>query len=454
MLNYLIDQVCHRLMEKLDFSHETVTYYELTQSHGEETISRIFTERFEKQFTDECQRIAVQGGAFDYSADAVQRQLRQLINELKKHLRFTRKQTEAIIREVLQMKMEFIIRPLTTAEKELFQAQTARTVEEIATFIRRFGVFRYYSDALANYASSKSITHLTQGQFRMLLTDINLSLFPIEKTENILKLCGQIMNNMNELTGQTSDSLPVDLLIEAFDDRSMTDAKEAMLIEQKLENLNITLYGLRQVLNRFQILKEKRATVPESKPQASPVGEKATPIASKDTPLQQEPSSKKTAISTVQKEDSGELIDINRVIEETTTRTRSSAITPVAEPPREEEIDREITGEFIREELVPKFNDETKTVKILNLKEAEVLVPVETLMTPKDEKIFMKKIFQQDESLFRNFIQRINTAKRWKHAMKEIDELLHHQHIDPFCREAVRLSDIVYQRYYPPEENS
>ncbi len=456
MLSILVDNLCRQLLQKIGSAGERFSYFELTHHDTDEVIGKIFLWRYEPVFIREKERIESGPKEFAFQADHVQKGIAQYLNELKKAWVFSRKEVESILHDALMVRINYIIKPLDTAEQLLFSGCEARNVGEIVQCMKDFEKYRYYPDALNKYASAKNMTHLTKGQFRLLITEINQSLFGKGQLENILKVCGLIMKEINDLRGQTEPTLSIDLYMEAFRDRSIRDFEVALNIEKELGNQEINLYGLRQVLSRFLILKEKK-TVPDMTPgetegMQAVMPPKTEAIFPKSVPETESEKSNKSG-PVKKDEDSGELIDINEVL--LSEKARTTGIHPEPPPAKEpsEEIDREVTGEFIREELVPKFSDDTKSVKILNLKEAEILEPLETLITPKDEKIFMKKIFGGNDTLYGEFIHRINSARRWKHSMTVIDEVLNRQKIDPYCREAIRLSDIVYQRYYPPAEN-
>ncbi len=453
MLSSLVDLLCRDLLDKTGFSGDRVSYFDLTRPDADDVVSKIFQQRYETLFSEEKKRLESGTKGFAYDSPTIQKAIQQYLTELKKSRVFTREEVRVELRAALEARMNYIIKPLETTENLMFAQSGARAVEEIVGCMKEFGKYRYYPDALQKYATAKSMSHLTRGQFRMLITEINQSLFNKDNLDNILKVCGLIMKEINDLRGQSSQTLPTELLMEAFRDRSLHDFEVALNIEKELGNEEINIYGLRQALSRFMIIKEKAPGAETQESAGKPAKEAHVAPPASVTVKPDDRSVTQNTATPKKDEDSGELIDFNQVLRSHTAETKTGKTTPVQPVAVSEEIDREVTGEFIREELAHKFTDETKSVKILNLKEAEVLEPVETLITPKDEKIFLKKIFNGNKSQYDGFISRINALKRWKHAMKDIDEVLYGQKVDPFSREAVRLSDIVYQRYYPPEEN-
>ncbi len=454
--------VCAQLMEKLG-GKDQWSYFELTRPSTDEPLRRVFLQFHEEMFVREKKRLLASPDGFPvaYTSDAVLKQLDLLIDELKRQVIIKRRDVEGILRETILRQIQFIVMPLTTVENLLFREASARTVMDIIATFREFEKYRYYPDALEKYASAKGIAHLTKGQMRLLVTEINQSLFGPDGLENVLKVSGLIMKEICDLQGRATTSIDIRLLMMAFADRSLRDFEVALNIEKELGNEEINLYGLRQVLNRFALLKTKKGGVP------SPVAETMTQEPPKPTVVEKTKDTTGVIIDKVLKEDeSGEIIDIHEIIGQTkkdpttrelkppTSETKKPPV-PSAEkaPPEMAVIPDDVTGEFIKEELVEGFSDDTAAIKLLALREADRLAPMESLITEKDEKIFMKKIFFDDRADYRGFVNHLNRTKTWKEAINVLDEKLYGNKVDPYCKEAIRFSDIVYARFYPPEKN-
>lgn len=74
--------------------------------------------------------------------------------------------------------------------------------------------------------------------------------------------------------------------------------------------------------------------------------------------------------------------------------------------------------------------------------------PLRSLINNKERKIFMKKLFNNDRGAYHAFIDRLEAIERWKEAKGVIDAELARRQISPFCREAMRLGDLVFSRYF------
>ncbi len=458
ILDRVAQSVCAQLLRKLDGSGDSWSYFDLTRPSVDPMLRKVFTLRYEELFVTERRRL-VQGApdaALRYESEAVTKQVTSLIDELKRNLMVEKRDVESLLFETVLGQVRFIVMPLKTVEEGLYAENAARSVSDIVSRFRSFDKYRYYPDALEKYAHAKSIQHLTRGQLHLLITEINQSLFGTDGLENVLKVSGLIMKELNDLQGRASGDIEIPVLMMAFADRSLRDFEVALNIEKELGKERINAYGLRQVLNRFALLKEKKGVPPpppvsSEEPASARAEEKRKPKDTTDVIID----------GVLQRDESGELIDLHQVLsqqgrnaplDEAPADEPMLAESPEGEPaPSPLEPPSDVTGEFIREELVESFSDDTAAIKLLALKQADRLVSIETLISDKDEKIFLKRIFMEDVADYRGFLKHLNRTKTWKEAINVLDDKLYSNKVDPYCKEAIRLSDIVYTRFYPPE---
>lgn len=80
------------------------------------------------------------------------------------------------------------------------------------------------------------------------------------------------------------------------------------------------------------------------------------------------------------------------------------------------------------------------------------LSPLANLITSieeSDRKKFAKKIFRQDESSLATALDVMTGIATWKEASKYIDEIFIRNNIDPYSSEAVKFTEVVFQRFHP-----
>ncbi len=452
MFEAIVEKICEQVREKINPSQTSWSYYDLTGKAADDIVKKIFTARYESIFQAEKGRILESPASMFLNYDKATKPLDQLLDELKRNLIFSKDEFQDIIKNTLSERLRYLAEPLLTMESILFSDGDSCEVGEVIARFREFEKFRYYPDALEKFTKAKGITHFNKFQFRLLINEINQSLFGQAVLENILKLCGLIIKEINDFRGKAGNTIEIDILIRAFKDRALRDFETAIKIEKELGNSEINLYGLRQVLQRFIMLKEKKSG---DRTTATKVIPAEAPIQT----IQEEPS--------VPKEDTGELIDIKEIFSKQPVREKTDELRPITQERTSETITissinktmtikfapdkaEEVTGQFAKQDLNKGFSDDTQAIRIKDIKESDNLVLLQTVITPKDEQIFIKAIFGDIEK-YQQFINQINRVRSWKEAILVVDDILHDQKIDPFSKEAVRLSDLIYARYYPPE---
>lgn len=73
---------------------------------------------------------------------------------------------------------------------------------------------------------------------------------------------------------------------------------------------------------------------------------------------------------------------------------------------------------------------------------------IQEYLSRRDKKRFIKKIWKKDERQFLRFIEKVDKLDRWRDAKQIIDWELERHHVDFYSKEAVRLGDIVFAKYF------
>jgi hypothetical protein len=66
----------------------------------------------------------------------------------------------------------------------------------------------------------------------------------------------------------------------------------------------------------------------------------------------------------------------------------------------------------------------------------------------KSRRDFIKKIFHKDLDAYLAFIEQIEEMQTWKEAKAFLDREFQQRKVNPYSKEAVRLSDMVFSRYF------
>ena len=66
----------------------------------------------------------------------------------------------------------------------------------------------------------------------------------------------------------------------------------------------------------------------------------------------------------------------------------------------------------------------------------------------KDKKTFVRKIFRKNEIAFKDFLVRVDKVSKWRDAKQLIDWEMEKRQVDPYSKEAVRLGDLVFAKFF------
>lgn len=77
------------------------------------------------------------------------------------------------------------------------------------------------------------------------------------------------------------------------------------------------------------------------------------------------------------------------------------------------------------------------------------LVEIDHIITARERKRIIKKIFRNDWEDYRRITNLINLIPSWKAAFKLLELCFKERGVDPYSKEAQVFSNIVYHRYYP-----
>ena len=125
----------------------------------------------------------------------------------------------------------------------------------------------------------------------------------------------------------------------------------------------------------------------------------------------------------------------------------------IAQEPKTEEV----IAEPAKKQVPPRITfggvEEDEGVFFIHRRNIEKQPPgpypsLRSLISHKERKIFIKKLFEKDKGDYHEFIDKLEETDKWKEAKLIIDEELNQRQLSPFCREAVRLGDLVFSRYF------
>jgi hypothetical protein len=66
-----------------------------------------------------------------------------------------------------------------------------------------------------------------------------------------------------------------------------------------------------------------------------------------------------------------------------------------------------------------------------------------------DSRKFIRKLFNEDELAFQSKLRALNHVATWREASKVIDEIFIDNDVDPYCSEAEKFIEVIFEQYHP-----
>lgn len=386
------------------------------------SIKHFFDQEVELWIREEAEKFS-SSERFDYQTPEVQVLIDKIFDVLKQTATFHINQFNRLLERAIKLEANYLIHPHQTLTQFLFKDHNVVSTIDVYDMLKYFDKFQYYKDALTNYFNLKYLRQISQSQFEELIRGIDQQVFAKNPVETVLQTVKTINNFVNEGRSASADTLDLKMLLMILKDRNLDDF--AALIERQGEEGRgeISIAELEQILRSGKTLRQLRKARAE---------EKVT--------LQE--------IADIEKEKPKVEVESISVSEEV-------QMPVVAEPEAEEEEYEEEEEEQPVAAAPSQAGRASAAEQLADLvgqkMRGDHLEDINRLISPKQRKKFIKKIFNKKEAQFLEFLNLMNNTPTWKHASNLIDSYFYQQGINPYSKEALEFSDLVYNRYFPKD---
>jgi len=102
----------------------------------------------------------------------------------------------------------------------------------------------------------------------------------------------------------------------------------------------------------------------------------------------------------------------------------------------------------------PKTNAAEQLADLVTSKlQTKTLEDLNQLISEKNRKKFVKKLFDKNESKYSEFVRYLDKISTWRNASAAIEDYFHQAGIYHYDRDALEFTDLVYNRYFPVEKD-
>lgn len=487
MLDEIIDVFIERIRKKVltDDKMTNVPLTYLMTLDIPQSIKHFFDQEVELWIREEEEKFT-SSDRFNYDLPEIRVLIDQIFDLLKQTAQFNLPKFNQLLERAVKLQMNFVIEPHRTLTQFLFKDRPIISTIEIYDTLKYFFQFEYYKEAISEYFNTKYLKTISQEQFVELLNKIDEKVFVENRVEMTLKALKTIMNFLSEAQGIKVISLPVDVLYAALRDRNLNDLmdkieqaqKEIQLNELSFDMVESILFGRltqpeeapeeKVEFDQIESLEDEAIEVPVDDidvgetPAEVPVeeeiqeeegeGEEEEELAIREEEPEEKPMEEEPTEAEAKYESHEKPVDS---YEEEKAPEPYKALEPATEEAETEQPEIEETYEEPIEEEEAKKSKVAEDLAEHLARQIASEGPLENLQNMikgRTRRKILKKLFKKNEQVFNEFLNKLNGIHTWKEASHFIDDTFYEMNINPYSKEAIMFSDIVYMRYFPKDK--
>jgi hypothetical protein len=410
-------------------------------------IKVLFKNRVEEYLIKESPLTFKSTPHFDLRPEDIENLRGQVLDVFRETAFFLQDEVEELLREALVLRLDYLVKPILTMNRLLFEKKREVTTADLEKRLDSFTKVLPYAEQLIKECRRLGYTEIEKDEYHKLTSDLLRKMVGKDPVKMVLHDFSVLTDFMSETKGEEITRVEGNVLKEFLEDRSLVSFRKALEVEKKLGKEDFDAADLEMTIKRYLELKEAFGQTDEIQVQAE------------ETPVIQEVAEtiQKEKEETVESEQSlDNNWDLDAVLGEETPliEAESEKEDAVEEKPKAKKPMRIIRREQQEEE------PEDKSEPLESL-EAELIIEkkndfskragFKNLIDEKTEKVFIKKLFNNDGEAYTKLMQKLEEAESWRVAKILIDNELFKRDVDPFSREAIKLVDLIYSRYYPEE---
>jgi len=410
-------------------------------------IKVLFRNRVEEYLISESPLSFKSTPHFDLKPDDIEGLKGQILDVFRETAFFRHEEVEEILREALVLRLDYLVKPVWTMRRLLFEKKDRVALPDLEKRLDPFSKVLPYAEQIIKECRRLGYTEIEKDEYPRLVLDVVQKMEGKDPVKLVLHDFSMLTDFLSETKGEEIGRVEGGVLKEFLEDRSMTPFRKALDVEMKLGKEDFDAVDLEMTLKRYLQLRETfgaEEPAPVAQKIEPPVKRVAIPEPEPLPALLDEPPKLDEAwdLDSVLGEETP-LLAIEAEKEEPVVEEKPKAKKPMRIIRREQKEEEALEGETLESIDAELISDKPEAFTKRSA--------FKTLIDEKTEKVFVKKLFGGDGDAYMKMIQKLEEAESWRVAKILIDNELFKRDVDPFSREAIKLVDLIYSRYYPEE---
>jgi hypothetical protein len=416
-------------------------------------IKAIFRSRVEEYLIEESPLTFKSTPHFDLRPEDIDNLRGQILDVFRETAFFLHDEVEEILREGLILRLDYLVQPISTMRALLFDRGMEITVSDLERRVEPFTKVLPYAELLIKECRRLGYSEIEKNEFEKLIRDMLQKEVAKEPVKTAVHDFSTLVDFLSETKGEEITRVGGDILKDFLDDRVLPTFRKALEVEMKLGKEDFDAVDLEMTMKRYLELRDTFGPSEEHRREEEPRSSAGLPV---ELPIVEEPAEEPKPVLE-------ESWDLDAVLGEETPLIEPEPEKAVSAPPEEKSKIKKPMRIIRREQKEEEEEEERIEAEALESLEAELISDknvqidpgsrsgLKELIDEKTEKVFVKKLFGGDSESYGKLMLKLEDAESWRVAKILIDNELFKRDVDPFSREAIKLVDLVYSRYYPEE---
>lgn len=437
MLDNTVDVLIKKIKDEVitDPNMQEIPLAYLMTRNIPESVKHFFDQEVELWIREEEEKFT-SSDRFDYDMPEVRMLIDQIFDFLKQNARFHVNKFNQLLERAIKLEMNYLIEPQRTLSQFIFKDNQVVSTMEVYDTLKYFFRYEYYKDAISDYFNTKYLHEISQEQFSTLIAQIDSKVFAENTFETTLKTIKTITAFLAEASGEEVTNLDIDVLNHVFKDRSLESYLGLMSQLQEKNLTELALADLEKILRDENI--------------SSMVAEAVVPAAEPEEA--EAPHLQMEEIADI--EESKPSVEVDGIEIGDMTAPEPEEEEEEEEEFEEEEEETEVAAApaHVADRSQPGVATQMADFVASKMKSDKPLNDLNTMIVGRPRKKIIKKLFKKNENQFKAFLDQVNQHSTWKDASVVIDNEFYERGINPYSKEALMFSDLIYIRFFPKDK--
>jgi len=328
---------------------------------------------------------------------------------LVQNYHFSRQEFESILDESVHFQFNYLCRPQWTLLNFIVGDQRRVASSTIEKRLKYCIDYTYFPELIKRYLVDHGLAEVTYEEFKSLIDKIDREVVAQHTSFELAQMTRALFDfvESGKMVPQVEfeqQTLPINAAIVFFEDKQLANIRARLELERDQNRvLQITVERLADIIEIVRVGKEDAT--------ASPIVSKADTadeIQAADVTVTGQPAYDYAGGEIIQEQEGGAVAQAEQVSETS------------GEPP-----------------VISAGDEEKIPVSIQDTKQKEIL----GILSEKERRLVIKKIFDNDEPAFQAAIAEISLLETWKDVTQYLELLFRANNVNPFSKVAVQLTD-------------